>query len=231
MLALSDVIEFLLGLLRDDAKLAAFEADPDAALQDAGLASVTAQDVRDAQLVMADTGVADVDDDAPSGGGGGGGGGGGVATADPVTQITHVTRHYHATPETTIVQVDDRDTIINDSFNSDDDVDLTIIDAEGSFNSSVENDVVAIQDNDTVIEDNDVLSDDDTVVLEAEPAGAPVGAEQVAEEAEPDADEAEPEPEPVASVEAEQDVEPEPEPEPDPDPDPVDAPDADAVVI
>ena len=219
MLALSDVIDFLLELLRDENKRAAFEDDPHGALHDAGLDGISGQDVRDAQLVMADSGAARPTSDGPSSGGGGGGGG----SADAVTQITHVTRTYQAGPEVTIVQVDDRDTIINDSFNSDDDI--TVINAEDSFNSSVENDVTAIQDNDTIINDNDTISDDDSVVVVEDGADLPEGepapdagistSDIVGPEAEPEfSTEVEP-----AAVETEPIPEPEPEPEPEPDAD------------
>lgn len=221
MYALSDVIDFLLSLLRDDSALAAFEEDPQGALDAAGLQGLSGQDVRDAQLVMADNGSARPNSDGGSSGGGGGGGG------DAVSQITHVTRHYHAAPETTIVQVDDRDTIINDSFNSDDD--FTVI--NDSFNSSVENDVIAIQDNDTVvndvtaIQDNDtVVQDNDTVVQNGEPAPEPLRSEGISTE---DIVGPEPEPEPVFEAAVEPVAEPEPEPEPEADVEP----DVDAAVV
>jgi hypothetical protein len=220
--ALSDVIDFVLSLLSDDSKLAAFERDPDGQLDAAGLQGLTGQDVRDAQLVMADNGSARPNTDGGSSGGGGGGG-------DAVSQITHVTRNYHAAPETTIVQVDDRDTIINDSFNSDDDV--TVID--DSFNSSVENDVIAIQDNDTVvndvtaIQDNDtVVQDNDTVVQNGGPAPEPLRSEGIST-GDIVGPEPEPEPEPVFETEVEPVAEAEPEPEPEADVEP----DVDAAVV
>jgi hypothetical protein len=224
--ALSDVIDFVLSLLRDDSKLAAFEEDPEGALDAAGLQGLTGQDVRDAQLVMADNGSARPNSDGGSSGGGGGGGG------DAVSQITHVTRHYHAAPETTIVQIDDRDTTINDSFNSDDD--FTVI--NDSFNSSVENDVTAIQDNDTVINDVTAIQDNDTViqdndtVIEGGPEPEPLRSEGISTE-DIVGPEPEPEPEPVFETEVEPVAEAEPEPEPEPEPEADVEPDVDAAVV
>lgn len=218
MFALSDVIDFVLSLLRDDSKLAAFEEDPQGELDAAGLQGLTGQDVRDAQLVMADSGSARPNSDGGSSGGGG----------DAVSQITHVTRNYHAGPETTIVQIDDRDTIINDSFNSDDDV--TVID--DSFNSSVENDVTAIQDNDTVINDVTAIQDNDTVfqdndtVFQGGPAPEPLRSEGITTE-DIVGPGPEPEPEPVFQAEVEPVAEAEPEPEPEADVEP----DVDAAVV
>jgi hypothetical protein len=59
MLDVSSLIEFLLNLLRDDAAQAEFVRDPQGALAQAGLAGVTAQDICDAQPILADhSGVA-----------------------------------------------------------------------------------------------------------------------------------------------------------------------------
>src|SRR4051794_8436602 len=59
MLDVSSLIEFLLKLLRDDAAQAEFVRDPQGALAQAGLAGVTAQDICDAQPILADhSGVA-----------------------------------------------------------------------------------------------------------------------------------------------------------------------------
>ncbi|WP_300015900.1 IniB N-terminal domain-containing protein [Pseudonocardia sp.] len=183
MISLNSIIDFLLGLMGDDAKLAAFNENPEGALTAAGLDGITGQDVCDARLEMADRGLA-----SPSGGGGGGGsgggGGGGGGGGDAVSAIQHTTATFHVT-EQNFIKIDDRDTIINDSFNSDDDVtiiqdsfnndvtaiqdnDTTVINAEDSFNTTVENDVTAIQDNDTtIINDNDtVINDNDTVQIE-----------------------------------------------------------------
>lgn len=173
MAALTDVINFLLGLMGDEGKRAEFDENPQKSLQDAGLEGVTGQDVRDAQLEMADRGLV-----SPNGGGGGGGGGGSGSGGgrhsdggDPVQAIQHTTATFHVTEvtETNIINVDDRDVIFNDSFNSDDDI--TVI--EDSFNKNVENDVIAIQDNDTIVNDNDTINveDNDTTVEGPENTG------------------------------------------------------------
>jgi hypothetical protein len=189
VLAMSDIIDFLLGLLRDEDARAEFAQNPQASLERAGLEGVTGQDVRDAQLQMADTGV------ARSGGEGRSHSGG----DDPVREISYTTQHYHVAPDAPdsggapVITIDDRDTTFNNtftnSFNSDDDitviddsfndvdvsdddvtnntdVDVRVvdIDAEGSFNTTEDNDVVAIQDNDTITEDNDVVAIQDNDV-------------------------------------------------------------------
>lgn len=172
MAALTDVINFLLGLMGDEGKRSEFDENPQKSLQDAGLEGVTGQDVRDAQLEMADRGLA-----SPNGGGSGGGGGSGSGggrqsdSGDPVQAIQHTTATFHVTEvtETNIITIDDRDIVFNDSFNSDDDI--TVI--EDSFNKNVENDVIAIQDNDTIINDNDTINveDNDTTVEGPENTG------------------------------------------------------------
>src|SRR4051812_5580498 len=59
MLDVSSLIEFLLKLLRDDAAQAEFVRDPQGVLAQAGLSGVTAQDICDAQPILADhSGVA-----------------------------------------------------------------------------------------------------------------------------------------------------------------------------
>ena len=67
MLSLSSLIEFLLDLLRDEATQAEFARDPQAMLAAHGLAGVTAQDIRDAQPMLADVdGVQCVAGDGPA---------------------------------------------------------------------------------------------------------------------------------------------------------------------
>ena len=166
MVAFSDIIDFLLRLLSDETARAEFDKDPQASLGRAGLEGVSAQDVRDARLHLADTGaVHATDDDARSA----------SSHHDPVREIGHTTAHYAATDThhvadhgDTFLTIDDRDTLFFQSI-SDDDITVTddhsvntvlaiqdndvnvsdddvTIDADGSFNS--DNDVVAIQDND-----------------------------------------------------------------------------------
>ncbi|MDN5861644.1 MAG: IniB N-terminal domain-containing protein [Pseudonocardia sp.] len=220
MLSINDVIDFLLVLLRDTEARAAFEQDPEGTLARAGLDGVTGQDVRDAQLLLTDSGAAAPDGPGPAHHG----------EADPVREITHITQNYHAAPEPPaqiVTTIDDRDTFfINDSFNSDDDV--TIID--DSFNevavdnsqdndvTNVENDTIAIQDNDVTnvendtiaIQDNDITTIDDVIAVDNSEDN-----DVVTEIAEPEAD-----PEPV--------VDPDPGLGQEPDPEPVSEPDAGA---
>ncbi|MCO1661172.1 IniB N-terminal domain-containing protein [Pseudonocardia humida] len=185
VLALSDLIEFLVELMRDPATAAEFENDPDAVLAERGLEGVTAQDVRDARLELCDAGGASATGEAapPSG-------------DDPVREINHTASNYSAAPQVQAaaqehsalalqaaapVTIDDRDTfifqndfsdddttIVNDSFNSDDDVDNSV-DAVVD-NSVVNNDVTAINDSFNAVDnsvDNSVV-ENDVVAINAE---------------------------------------------------------------
>src|SRR5262249_49998447 len=128
MQSISTLIEFLMKLLRDENAKTEFGRDPHAALAAHGLHNVSGQDVRDARLIMADDGAvhprhdggrshhhAHSDDD------------------DPVHEIRHTAQQYEAAEHGgyhhntggdinqtfTFVNVDDRDTVVVDSFNSD----------------------------------------------------------------------------------------------------------------
>ena len=57
MLAISEIIDFLLGLMRDEDAARRSSRTRRASLERAGLEGVTGQDVRDARLLMADTGL------------------------------------------------------------------------------------------------------------------------------------------------------------------------------
>jgi hypothetical protein len=145
VLALSEIMDFLLALMRDENARAAFEQDPQGTLARAGLEGVTAQDVSDARLLLADSGTVRSEDSDS-------GYHGGAATgdsADPVQQISYTTQHYHveqsassdgggAQPDpgfspnsTQQLSIDDRDSFFFQTFSSDDDV--TVID--DSFNT------------------------------------------------------------------------------------------------
>jgi hypothetical protein len=180
VVAFSDIIDFLVRLLTDDAARAQFEQDPEGTLEQAGLEGVTAQDIRDARLQLADSGAVHATDD--------GAGSAYPDGDDPVREIGYTTQHYVADENvdvddaghadlnlvdggSTLVTIDDRDTIffqsisdddvtITDSFNqdnSDDDfsavqdnsVDVVSIDADGSFNNvdNSDDDLTAVQDN------------------------------------------------------------------------------------
>jgi len=169
MASIAEIMDFLLSLMRDDDTRREFERAPDAALENRGLADVTSQDVRDARLMMADCGAVQPRAGTQSRSSSGSG-------DDPIREIHHTTTHFEVGDvTTTVITVNDNDTVIVDSFN---------------------NDVVAIQDNDTT--DVDVISivDDDEPDEEQGEPTFPAG-EEKGEEAEPDAaDAAEPNEEP-----------------------------------
>src|SRR3954452_17027763 len=198
----------------DEATQAQFDQDPQGTLQQAGLEGVSAQDIRDARLQLADSGaVHATGEDAPAHQG-----------HDAVHEIGYTRTHYaadegahHATIDhgSTLVTIDDRDTLffqqisdddvtvtdnsvqISDSFNPDNsDDDLTAIqdnsdndvtiNADDSFNTSDDDVQVAIQDNDSG-------SGDETTVVDVDgPDGPPVAADP-----EPADPETAPEPDPV----------------------------------
>lgn len=145
MSSLSALIDFLVGLMRDEDAHQAFEQNPQAELASKGLAGVTGQDVRDARMIMRDDGGL-----RPTSGSHGSSHGG----SDPVREIHHTTTHYqvdehyqHVDQTINLINIDDRDTTVVDSFNSNDNNDT---------------DVVAIQDNshDTTIEVDDSFNDE-----------------------------------------------------------------------
>ena len=63
MVAFSDIIDFLLNLLSDETARAEFDQDPQGSLEQAGLEGVTAADIRDARLQLADSGAVSATDD------------------------------------------------------------------------------------------------------------------------------------------------------------------------
>lgn len=157
MLAFSDIIDFLLSLLSDESARAEYEQDPEGTLHRAGLDGVTAQDIRDARLQLADVGAVHRTDDGPSAHHG----------DDPVREIGYTTRHYAADEHAqhasidhgTVITIDDRDTVFFQSI-SDDDVTVTdnSVEITDAFNvDASDDDLVAIQDNDTTVTDDDVV--------------------------------------------------------------------------
>jgi hypothetical protein len=175
VVAFADIIDFLLTLLTDEDAQAEFDKDPQGALADAGLEGVSAADIRDARLQLADSGAISATDDGrgssyPDG-------------DDPVREIGYTTQHYvadeHATYDSTghdggqadlslvdrSVTIDDRDTFFFQSI-SDDDV---TIEQDNSVNTQV-----AIQDNDVNVSDDDTTinaedsfnSDNDQVAIQ-----------------------------------------------------------------
>jgi hypothetical protein len=169
MQAVSALIDFLMSLMHDDDAKASFEADPEGTMAARGLSGVTGQDVRDARLIMSD-------------GGGLQPRGHGHASsshhADPVREIHHTTSHFELRDQTfNFVKVDDRDTLINDSFNDS---------TDNSVDNS-ENHVVAIQDNDTtdidVVKVEDSFNDKEPTAETPAPAGEePAGTGEPAED-------------------------------------------------
>jgi hypothetical protein len=177
MLAFSEIIDFLLTLMRDETARAEFEQDPQGTLARAGLEGVTGQDISDARLLLADSGsVRGTGDD-----------GGSSARSsyqddpDPVRQINYTTQHYHvedsgpadsggeAEPNlllqqsSTSLSIDDRDSFFFQTVNSDDDV--TIV--EDSFNTIDNSSVDATITN--IDADNSFnTSDDDVVAIDAD---------------------------------------------------------------
>ena len=89
MVAFSDIIDFLLTLLTDDDGPGGVRPEPAGhRWQDAGLEGVTAADIRDARLQLADSGAVTATDDGrgssyPDG-------------DDPVREIGYTTQHYVA---------------------------------------------------------------------------------------------------------------------------------------
>jgi len=157
MASIAEVIDFLMNLMRDDDTRREFDQDPDTVLADRGLGGVTGEDVRDARLLMADSGSV-----APR-----------AATRaergssshDAVHEIHYTTTNFEVGDvTTTVVTINDNDTLIVDSFNPD----VTAI----QDNDTTDVDVISIVDND---DDNDDDSDDaDTSGEEADgPEGEP----------------------------------------------------------
>ncbi len=214
MVAFSDIIDFLLRLLGDDAARAEFEEDPQATLAAAGLEGVSAQDIRDARLQLADSGAVSATDD--------GAGSSYPDGDDPVREIDYTTRHYvpdehtdvddtgHADPDPvggggTVVTIDDRDTLffqsisdddvtITDSFNADNSSDsLTAIQANGSFNSDDDVTVDAANSfntTDSFNSDDDLTAvQDNDVAVDVDLGGPPTGGAAAADDPDPaDAD-------------------------------------------
>ncbi|TDP94871.1 hypothetical protein [Labedaea rhizosphaerae] len=156
MTALSEIANFLLSLMHNGKAREEFNRDPEGAFAKHGLHGVTGQDVRDAHLMMCDDGSVH----AKPGHGGGGGGGGGHHE-DPVHAVQHIYNNYEVTEvdasshtsigEINVLDIDDRDTTVIDSFNSDDDTN-----------------VVAVQDNDTTTNVDDHSTNTDVDVTNVE---------------------------------------------------------------
>lgn len=178
--SISTLIDFLMSLMRDEDTKRSFERDPDGTMADKGLQDVSAQDVRDARLIMADSG-----DARPRQDGGGSHANGyhesgisaGAGSNSAVREILHTTNTFEIDQSKTILNIDASRTNILDSFNSQDKV-------------------IAIQDNDTVIdidEDDEEDKTDDKTDDEAEDKTGDEPEDKEEEPGEPkDGDEQEP---------------------------------------
>jgi hypothetical protein len=151
MTSISALIDFLMNLMSDDDTKHAFAQNAEGTMADHGLHNVSAQDVRDARLIMADNGSARPREDG--GHQSRGYHDGGLSSNDPVREIVHTTntfeidQSHHTDVNQNIFTIDNHRTNIFDSFNSADTV-------------------TAIQDNDTIVDvdpDDDKEDDKDTV--------------------------------------------------------------------
>jgi hypothetical protein len=214
VLAFSDIIDFLLRLLSDEATRVQFDQDPQGTLARAGLQGVTGQDIRDARLQLADSGAVSATDDAagaryPHG-------------DDPVHEIGYTTAHYAAHEDmhheaahhadtggsNTFLTVDDRDTLFFQSISDDD---ITVTDNSVHVTDSFDEDnsqVTAVQvkdsfnsDDDTSIDaQNSFNTDDDVVAIQNQGGDGDidVGIDNPPDTSDPDPVDAEPdEPQPV----------------------------------
>ena len=231
MLAFSDIIDFLLRLVRDDDARTQFERDPQGTLARAGLDGVTGQDIRDARLALADSGAMCAVDDGRHAAYPGG--------HDPVHEIGYTTAHYAAqehvrndsghhaagvdhasaastTNANTFLTIDDRDTLF---FSSIEDNDVTVTDNSVSVADSFNQDnsqVTAIQANNS---SGAFSSDDDVVAIQdndVNGGGGPIAVDTSAADptrteaaAPPDADTRVDLPDPVAVDDPPEDAAPE----------------------
>ena len=160
MVAFADIIDFLLTLLTDEEAAAEFDKDPNGALRDAGLEGVSAADIRDARLQLADSGAISATDD--------GRGSAHPDGDDPVREIGYTTQHYVADENDlslvergdTFVTIDDRDSFFFQSI-SDDDI---TVDASTNNQLAIQDNDVTVSDDDTVINAEDSFNSDDDLV-------------------------------------------------------------------
>jgi hypothetical protein len=146
MTSISTLIDFLMSLMRDEDTKREFDKNPEGTMANHGVRDVSAQDVRDARLMMADDGTARPREDGgdySSGHHDGGLSGGGNGAGSAVREIVHTTNTFEIDQSRLTINVDNSRTNILDSFNSQDTV-------------------TAIQDNDTVNNDVDVVNVEDS---------------------------------------------------------------------
>jgi hypothetical protein len=155
MASIAEVIDFLMNLMRDDDTRREFDQDPDTVLADRGLGGVTGEDVRDARLLMADCGSVAPRAAARAERG--------SSSHDAVHEIHYTTTNFEVGDvTTTVVTINDNDTLIVDSFNPD----VTAI----QDNDTTDVDVISIVDNDN---DNTDTSGDESGEEAAGPEGEP----------------------------------------------------------
>ena len=155
VVAFSDIIDFLLRLLSDETARAEFEKDPQATLGKAGLEGVSAQDVRDARLQLADSGAVHATDD---------GGRSASHHHDPVREIGHTTAHYAATRRRTTPVVARRH-VLHDRRPRHAVLPVDLRQRRhGRPTTTASTTVTAIQDNDVNVSDDDVTIDADGLV-------------------------------------------------------------------
>src|SRR4051812_1496941 len=168
MASISALIDFLMSLMSDEDTKRAFAGNPDQTLADKGLRDVSAQDVKDARLIMADQGACrprpDGGGSSPSGYHDGGLTAGGGNTA--VREILHTTNTFEIDQSKHIAQnifnIDNHRTTIVDSFNSHDKV-IAIQDNDTTNNTDVDVDTGDEDDRDDKADDKtDDNTDDNT---------------------------------------------------------------------
>ena len=170
MSAEKSLIEFILDLLRDPEKLAEFKENPHGMLASCGLSEVSADDVRDAIVLAQDNDDVSFDRNYSTGSDKGGDHGGGGHHAppppvehpkpgqDPVEYIDKYVTNNHYT-----YNVDDRDTIVDNSINQNIDT------GGGDFRQDIDtNSVVASGDGAVAagrdISDSTITTGDDNIV-------------------------------------------------------------------
>ncbi|BBG05514.1 MULTISPECIES: IniB N-terminal domain-containing protein [Pseudonocardia] len=164
MSAEKSLIQFILDLLRDPKLLAEFKDDPQGLLASCGLSEVSAEDVRDAIVLAQDNDEVSFDRNYSTGSHGGGG----HSTPppvehpkpgeDPIKYLDKYVTNNHYT-----YNIDDRDTIVDNSINQNIDT------GGGNFNQSIEtNSVVASGDGAVAagrdIEDSVITTGNDNIV-------------------------------------------------------------------
>lgn len=180
---LSTLIDFLMNLMRDEDAAKAFNQDPAGTLSKGGLDGISGQDVRDARLIMADDGGIHPRGDHHGSGGHHTSGGHHRSYSgddDPVREINHTTKNYtiDQSHHYTFGDVDQTFNLINI-----DDHDTTVVD---SFNSADSTDVVAIQDNSRTLNVDDSFNKETNESTGTDPDPANSGPKDAPTGEEPD---------------------------------------------